>query len=406
MKNLVEQRKEQKRNQILSLIRHSRMPLSRFDVKKSTQYSMTTVINTINDLIHQRLLLEDTCAENNRMGRKPTFLHLNPDGGYFIGIEFNIQHMYCIILDFAGNVIYSTSCSTLNNSRTEHFILQLKEQIQTCITFLGNRRTGLMGIGLGLPGYIDMDHGIALHYAYIKDWINIPIVQMIKDAFSIPCYIGNNVSSMCLAFKWLNQYRQDKDFVFVSVRTGVRSILFINGEPYLGKNCSSGELGHIKLNGCLKTCTCGQTGCLNTEVSVLALEKKIRNGIQNGAFQNIFCMAGRDITKITVDLLTRAALEGDREAIALIQETSGYLGQSLATIVNLIAPPDIIITGPLCKAGDLFLMPLLDTVNGLSVPENLSHVNISLSPYGDDIGAIGAAALILEEKFNTVFSES
>lgn len=406
MKNLVEQRKEQKRNQILNLIRHSRTPLSRFDVKKSTQYSMTTVINTITDLINQKLLLEDTCVENNRMGRKPIFLHLNPDGGYFIGIEFNIRHMYCVILDFAGNVIYNTSCPTLNNSTTSHFVQQLKKQIQECIDFLGSRKSRLMGIGLGLPGYIDMDNGIALHYTYIKDWINIPIVQMIEHEFSIPCYIGNNVSSMCLAFKWINQYRQDNDFVFVSVRTGVRSILFINGEPYLGKNCCSGELGHVKLNGGSKMCDCGQAGCLNTEVSVLALENKIKDGIKNGSYQTIFRMAENNLSNITVDLLTQAALEQDTEAIGLIHETAGYLGQSLASIVNLIAPPDIIITGPLCKAGDLFLLPLLETMNSLSVPENLSNVRTSLSPYGDNIGAIGAASLILEEKYNTVFPES
>lgn len=382
------------------------MPLSRFDVKKATQYSMTTVINTITDLINQKLLLEDACAENNRMGRKPTFLHLNPDGGYLIGIEFNIQHMYCVILDFAGNVIYTASCSTMGNTKTEHFIQQLKEQVHACTSFLGDRQSRLMGIGLGLPGYIDMEHGIALHYAHIKDWINIPIVEIMEREFPVPCYIGNNVSSMCLAFKWLNQYRQNQDFVFVSVRTGVRSILFINGEPYLGKNCSSGELGHIKLGGCRKTCDCGQTGCLNTEVSVLALEQTLRTGIKNGQYQAIFKMADGDISNVTVNLLTKAALDGDRESIRLIKETASYLGQGLASIVNLIAPPGIIITGPLCKAGSLFLSSLAATIESLSVPENSNNVRISISPYGDNIGAIGAAALILEETYNPVFQES
>ena len=400
MKNLVTQRKEQKRNQILGLIRHSRQPLSRFDIKKLTTYSMTTVINTIQELIQQDLLIEDACSENNRMGRKPVFLHLNPSGGYFIGIEFNIQKMHCVILDFAGNVIFSEFSDTSSFTLTREFIDQIELHIEHCFSHLHTSGEKVLGIGIGLPGYIDMEKGIAIHYAYIKDWLNVPIIKILEKKFSIPCFIGNNISSMCLAFKWFGQYRQADDFVFVSVRTGARSIFFVNGEPYLGKNCSSGEIGHIKLTGCHKLCDCGQAGCLNTEVSDVAIYNKILEKMEAGRFSHISFSKDKKDSSLAVELLIQEALDGNQDAVSLIHETAALLGQALAQVVNLIAPPDIIISNKLCKAGDLFLSPLKESLKKYSIEENFNNVCLIPSPYGDNIGAIGAAALSLEENYN------
>lgn len=401
MKTLVEQRKDQKRNQILSLIRHSRQPLSRFDIKKLTTYSMTTVSNTITELLQQGFIFEDVCSENNRMGRKPIFLHLNPDGGYFVGVEFNIQNMHCAVLDFCGKSVYESSCSTSSYTSVYQFIDQLEAQIQGCFSYLGHRKDKVLGIGLGLPGYIDIENGVALHYIFIKDWINIPIIEIMEQRLKMPCHIINNVSTMGLAFKWLDTYWQKDDFVFVSIRTGARSILFVNGEPYLGKNCGSGELGHIKVPGCTRLCECGQYGCVNSEVSVLSICSKIEEGIQEGRYMRIQEMARCSSEGISADLLVDAALEGDPESIGLIRESAHCLGYALANVVNLICPPGIIISYALCRAGELFMAPLREAAKQASVDDNYRNMTFSPSPYGNHIGAIGAATLVLEENFST-----
>ena len=401
MKTLVEQRKDQKRNQILSLIRQSKEPLSRFDIKKLTTYSMTTVSNTITELLQQGFIFEDVCSENNRMGRKPIFLHLNPDGAYFVGVEFNIQNMHCAVLDFCGKSVYESSCPTSSYTSVYQFIDQLEAQIQGCFSYLGPRKEKVLGIGLGMPGYIDIEHGVALHYTYIRDWLNIPIIEIMEQRLNLPCYIINNVSTMGLAFKWLDTYWQKDDFVFVSIRTGARSILFVNGEPYLGKNCGSGELGHIKIPGSTRLCECGQYGCLNAEASVLSICRKIMDGIREGRYQRILELAGGRTEAISEDLLVDAALEGDRESIGLIRETAHYLGYALANVVNLICPPGVIISYTLCRAGELFMEPLKESVKQAAVAENYRNMTFSSSPYGNHIGAIGAATLVLEENFGT-----
>uniref|UniRef100_UPI002A81DFF2 ROK family protein n=1 Tax=Enterocloster asparagiformis TaxID=333367 RepID=UPI002A81DFF2 len=186
---------------------------------------------------------------------------------------------------------------------------------------------------------------------------------------------------------------------------GARSIFFVNGEPYLGKNCSSGELGHLKIPYCNKLCECGQRGCLNTEVSVLSIRDKILEGIREGKFKRIAELAGGDPANVGVDLLVDAALEQDPESISLIRETAQYLGFALSSVINLISPPHMIISYRLCRAGELFLEPLRESIALNAVPENVKNMQFSPSPYGDNIGAIGAATLVLEENFNAVCKE-
>ena len=109
-------RKNYKRNHILNIIRYSSSNISRSDIKRETEYSMTTVLNTVAELIDKKLIYEDEPSQNEtRIGRKPTYLHLNPAGAYFIGIEFNIQKMYWAILNFSGVVIHSNHIEIENN---------------------------------------------------------------------------------------------------------------------------------------------------------------------------------------------------------------------------------------------------------------------------------------------------
>ena len=93
--SIMESRKYYQRNKMLSIIRYQK-DVSRYDVKKATAYSMTTVLNTIEEMLGEGLIYEEECAEA-RVGRKPVWLRINPDGGYFIGLEFNGRIMHCVV---------------------------------------------------------------------------------------------------------------------------------------------------------------------------------------------------------------------------------------------------------------------------------------------------------------------
>ena len=104
MESILENRKNYQRNKMLSVIR-SHENISRNDVKKITSYSMTTVLNTVDELIHEGLVYEEICNDA-RIGRRPVWLRINPEGGYFLGVGFNRNAIYCVTLDFTGKLIY------------------------------------------------------------------------------------------------------------------------------------------------------------------------------------------------------------------------------------------------------------------------------------------------------------
>lgn len=402
MKTLVESRKQLKRNHILDLIRRSPEPLSRFNIKKMTGYSMTTVSNTITELLQEQFLIEDTCSDTSRMGRKPIFLHLNGAGGYFIGIEFNIQAIHYVIMDFKCTPLFSGQ-ATITEPISTSFMLELVFQYtEECLRYLDNRRERVLGIGIGLPGYIDTASGVALNYPHMADWENIPIVSIMEERFQLPCYIGNNVGVMGLVFKWISEYQESCDFLLVSIRTGVRCIPFINQQPYFGKISSTGEIGHLKVSSSNRVCDCGQVGCLNTEITDLSIRDKIEEGFKKNRFPIVQKIA--DGRRPTVNMLVRAAKKGDADAISLIEESGYYLGRAIAQAGNLFAPQKIILSGQLIGAGPLLFNPLQEQVNKECLPAICSHMEIIPSPFGGEIGAFGAAALVLENEFNPIAS--
>lgn len=401
MKTWVESRKQLKRNYILDLIRRSPAPLSRFDIKKMTGYSMTTVSNNIVELIEEGLITEDACVDTGRPGRRPVFLHLNPTGGYLIGIEFNIEAMHYVVLDFACRPLYH-GCRDIPEKITAPLLMDLIcQQAQECLDYLHHlvpQGPRVLGIGVGVPGYLDAAAGVALSYPYLPDWKHVPVAQIIEDRFHLPCYIGNNVGVMGLVFKWIGEYHQGTDFLLISIRSGVRCIPVLNLQPYFGRISTTGEIGHLKVSRRDRVCDCGRRGCLNTEVADFSIRAILEEGFAQGRFSAVKELAGE--ARPSVSMLVRAALNGDAESRELIAEAGRYLGTAIAEAANLFAPQKVILSGTLVKAEGLFFQPLRQRVLENCLPAISSQMEIAPSPFGEGIGALGAATLTLEREFS------
>ena len=398
MPRLVETRKQVKRNHVLSLLRESRHNLSRADVRRLTGYSVSTVSTIIEELLRERLIVEQGVPEENRMGRKPTLLSLNPEGGYLIGIECNVQGIRFAVLDWTTQILFHGS-EGFHEKITKDVLLEaIYEATRRCLQWLGPRRNRVIGIGLGIPGYLDIVQGVALSLPSLPTWKNLPIKEMMNKTFQIPTEVGNNVGVMGLVFKWIPRYHIKDDFLLVSIRAGVRCIPFLSNQPYFGKICNSGELGHLKVSEHQKLCDCGQYGCLNTEIADPYLEKVLEHGLKEGKFPGVKAYAGTALPSI--QNLVDAALGEDADSIALIQTSARYLGKALAEAANLFAPQRIIVSGSLAKAADLFFIPLKEWTAKTCVPSIMEHLTIQPSPFDSTIGAIGAATLVLERNFN------
>ena len=398
MESILENRKNYQRNKMLSVIR-SHENISRNDVKKITSYSMTTVLNTVDELIHEGLVYEEICNDA-RIGRRPVWLRINPDGGYFLGVGFNRNAIYCVTLDFTGKLIYEAEQDIGLEEKVADTVLgMIKKMIYDAIAFLGEKSQKIIGIGVGVPGYSDINKGIAISYGHLQGWKNIPIKEIIENEFHIPCYMDNNVNVMIYAYKWLIYGGRCEDMLFVSIRTGARVIPIINNQPVCGTHGFSGELGHVKINGGSRICSCGRYGCLNSEISDVAIVNKIIDGIKVGRFREIAEKVQNDLDRITMTTFIDSVRAGHEDSLRLLEQVEGFIADVLSMLVNIFAPKKIILFGELAELGDILLDGVRKQVSRDIIKENNNGLKIMASEFGRNLGAMGAAALVIQNAF-------
>ena len=397
---IVELRKKYKRNHILNIIRYGK-EISRFEVKKTSRYSMTTVLDVVDSLLKENLIYEEECGES-RVGRKPLWLRINPDGGYFIGVEFNAENMYCVVLNFTGSEIYSKRICLSGEELSDTILGYIKDNISDALKFLGSRSKKVYGIGIGVPGYVDKENGIGIYYAHLKNWENVKIKDAIEKEFNLKVYIENNVNAMALAYKWFWCDEYYTDFLFVFIRTGVRMSCVLNNTLYFGLNGTAGEIGHIRVQNSNRMCSCGKRGCLDTEVSNRGIRNKLIEGIAMGRFRELTDMAGNDMEKVNIYTFVESVKAGHADSLELLGEIAGYIGDALSTVVNVLNPPKIVLSGEIFKTGRTFMGRVKGEIREKAIFVNYSNLLIKDSIFEDNIGAVGAAALVIQQEFEAL----
>ena len=398
--SIIQNRKFYQRNKILNIIRFHK-DVSRFEIKKLTFYSMTTVISVIDELISQGYIYEEE-SEENRVGRKPIWIRINPEGGYFIGVEFNGRMMHCNMLDFSGSVTYRHKTIMNQEDDPSDIVTKIIHNVDKARATLGEKRDKLLGIGVGVPGYINKVEGIAKKYTHFRKWKDVPIKAMLEEKLDVPCYIENNVNVMAFAYKWFYYHGECEDFLFLSIRTGARIVPVVNNHLVFSETGFSGEIGHAKITTQHDICSCGKFGCLNAEISDFAIASRIREGIRIGRFAEIYNMVKGDLEAITVSTFVESVLLRHEDSIMLMKKIAYHLGSALGFTVNLFAPKKIIIFGELAKIGSLFIDEVRKNIEYVVISENIEGFSVQASNEGEDLGATGAAALVMQKQFHFI----
>lgn len=396
--SILESRKFYKRNKILNIIRYNDN-ISRHDLKKITAYSMTTVLNITEELLKDNLIYEEDCNEA-RVGRKPSWLKINPEGGYFIGIEFNLYYMHCAMLNFNGDTVFEDNIKISRDSGSDEIVKNICSLIDAAINLVDRKK--VFGIGVGVPGYLDSAHGIAVEYPMIPNWKNIPLRKMIHEKYNLPCYIDNNVTVMAFAYKWLKSDEYVDDFIFVSIRSGARIVPVVNNELFLSNKGFGGQLGHIKVPNSNRLCTCGKRGCLNAEVSYSGIKGKLTEGALIGRYKKLMELIDNDISKIDIYTFVESVKLNHEESIELLMDTASYLGYAIGLLIDIFAPKRIVLLGELVKIGDLFINAVSKAVSKNCIEDNFRNLSISASTFSDNIGALGAAAMVMQREFEFI----
>ena len=309
-----------------------------------------------------------------------------------IGIDVGGTNVKIALVD-DGKIIYSNSVPTYAQMGYEYTVNNIKQAIKDLMKETETTAADIKGIGFDFPGQVDYKTGVVKLAPNIPGWVNVPIAQMIEEAFHIPTRIDNDVRCAALGEMNFGAGKGCQNFVCITVGTGIGSGLVINGQLVRGAANAAGEIGHIKLQ--MKDdpiCGCGDTGCLEAFASGPSIVAMAQDYLKSGKSTKFREMAGDG--EITPYIVAKAAEAGDPVAKRIFTIIGEYVGMGLVSVINLLNPEKVIIGGGVAEAGDLLLEPIRKTVMERAMVVARESVEIVPAELGNSAGVIGASMLV------------
>ncbi len=383
------------RSLILNLIK-DKCPISRADISKITKLTRSTVSSIVDYLIKKDLIKEIGLTSSG-VGRKAILLELNSKAYHAIGVDLGTLHTTVAITDMLGRVETKIDYPTNCRQGKDKIIKKLVTTIHNIVKDYGIQWEKISGIGVAAPGLIDKK-GIMLITPNFG-WKDTPLGEILKKEFHIPVFVDNNVNAMALAEFEFGKGQGVKNFVFINVGMGIGAGVIINGKLFHGESNCTGEIGHTTVDYNGPKCSCGNKGCLEVMASGPAIAKRVIKAIKEGEKSLIYKLANYDLNQISAEIVSKAANQGDKLGLNIMEETGEYLGTGVANIINLFNPELVIIGGGVTRAGDLIFEPLKKAVQKRAFSVSAKVAKIIPVSLGKDCTVIGAAALVLKEMF-------
>src|SRR3954468_19196122 len=202
--------------------------LSRVDLLRSLSLAPPPIGIDVNQLVEQGFLFEGKTTERD-FGRPPTILGLNPQGGRFIGVDFEARNLMAVAVVFSQRPLKRLHDTISVGEPVEQILEKIERAIET---LLANDRRSVLAIGVGVPGVINPATGVAQSYKHIQGWENVPLVKRLHARFGLPVFLENNIRTMALAELWFGQGKGIRNFICVGVRSGVGAGIIIDGQIY------------------------------------------------------------------------------------------------------------------------------------------------------------------------------
>lgn len=293
------------------------------------------------------------------------------------------------IVDKNGGIIDSTVFSTKSK---EPFAIYLKELLSNIEQLLGslNAQDKPIAIGIGAPNANSLT-GQVENPPNLNWGKETPIVEAINEALGLPVYIANDANASALGELKFGMGQGMRNFVVLTLGTGLGSGIIVNGGLLLGEHAQAGEIGHVNVDPNGRYCNCGLQGCLETYASVTGIKRTVFELIAE--MREASPLRSISFEDLTGEAIAKAALEGDALALRAFDITAAVLGRKMADTVAHLDPEAFILAGGLSKAGDILLKPVK-----ASMEENLfvaykGKIKVYLSDAPRDAAILGPAAL-------------
>ncbi|MEO6309536.1 MAG: ROK family transcriptional regulator [Leifsonia sp.] len=381
------------RSVILDAIRRATKGLSRVELGHATGLSAQTVSNICRKLLDQGFV-EEAGKASSGPGKPRTILRLKPDGAFAIGVHLDPAVMTFVILDLTGAVVHSRKRTPIVDDPNQ-VIITISAEIEKLTLESGIERSRIAGIGIAAPGPIDPVRGAVIDPPNLLGWHQVPLRDALADATGLPVIVGKDVTAAAVAETWVGGAIATGSFVFFYLGTGVGAGLVLSGDVVRGSSSNAGEIGHVITDPNGPPCACGLRGCVAVTCAApgLVLEAEQRGVLAATGLHNEAHAVDEQFT-----ILCARAENGDSVANEILDRSAFRVAKAVSVITNLLDVDRVVFGGPFwARVSERYLRLIPPLLDELTDARSVHRVEVVGTGVGEDVGAIGAACLVLDD---------
>jgi len=348
-------------------------PQSIAELSTSIGKSVPNITNAVNKLLQLNLIEQDGLAPSTGGRRAAQFVPNEKHLPLILSIAIDQFYTSVVVVDFKNQ--YKTAINTevidlREDDAYEKIIALTKTTIQQTDAYQ------IYGIGVTIPGFVDSKTGKNNSYSSNSPFYDLK--TNIQKEFNLPTFVENDSSAIAIAEHKFGSAKSIQDVMVVNLNWGVGLGMILDNELYRGHSGFAGEFSHIPLSDSNKLCSCGKKGCLEVDASLLAAVESATNSLKSGevsSLQSIF----KQQKYLTGDQLLSAAIQGDQLAMEAVNKIGYMLGKGIATLIHIINPELVLISGRGAKAKDVLLPKIQSAVLEFSIKRLSQNTKIQFS---------------------------
>jgi glucokinase-like ROK family protein len=376
-------------------------PLSRAEIAARTGLNRSTVSSIVQSLLNRRFLIE-TDYQEDRIGRPGLSLTLNPQGGFAVGLEINVDSISAVLVDLTAHIVDRVEIEVQPNWSQADMLREAAQLVDKMLHQGQHISEHPLGIGIGLPGIVDTNSGV-LVFAPNLGWRDVNIQEYFKEKFYIPVYVENEANCGAYGEYRFGAARDTNSFLFLSGGVGLGGGVMIDGALYRGSQGYAGEFGHMVIDRGGALCNCGRRGCWETAVGPRAVLDNVQTRIQSGAVSALSEMVNNNLAALKFSHVVQAAQQNDIVTLEALQQVGLALGAGLTNLVNVFNPALVVLGGALSLLHEHLLPVAMQVVQSEKVVKQANQLRIIASSQGKDASLMGAAALVLDNVLQSPF---
>ncbi len=319
--------------------------------------------------------------------------HTEPASAYIVGVDLGGTQVRAGLATPDGHLLRRESLPTRAEEGLDAVISRI-ERLVRAVSSDGPREQ-VRGVGVVAPGPLDPWQGVVRFAPNLAGWHDVPLRDLLQERLGLPVFTGNDANLAALAEYRFGAGQGVDHLIYITVSTGIGGGIIVNGQMLLGHGGYAAEIGHHTVNEDGPVCKCGNVGCLEALASGTAIAREARVAVAAGEETRLREMCEGDIWRLDARMVAEAAQAGDEVARDILETAGHYLGVGILNLMHIFNPRRVILGGSVMKAGELITAPMWEVIRARVGRIYLEEFEIVPAALGDDVGILGAVALVL-----------